>query len=79
MSRVVEQLLRAALALPDEEQLQLVAALVAAVDERGLRPFDDSWLEEIQRRSAEYEAGSVQPIPWTEVNERARQKVTRRG
>jgi putative addiction module component (TIGR02574 family) len=79
MSRDVDQLLQAALALPDEEQLQLVAALVAAVDERGLRPFDDSWLEEIRRRSAEYDAGSVQAIPWAEVKERARQKVTGRG
>jgi len=72
MSQGVSQLLQAALALPEEEQLQLVAALLAAVDERGLRPFDDSWLEEIQRRSAEYDSGSVQPIPWTEVKEGAR-------
>lgn len=79
MSQNVDQLLQAALALPDEEQLQLVAALVAAVDERGLRPFDDFWLEEIRRRSAEYDAGSVQAIPWAEVKEGARQKVTGRG
>jgi putative addiction module component (TIGR02574 family) len=63
MTQSVQQLLQSALALPDEEQLQLVAALLAAVDERGLRPFDDSWLAEIQRRSAEYDAGAVQPIP----------------
>ncbi len=79
MSRAVDQILQAALALPDEEQLQLVAALAAAVDERGLRPFDDSWLEEIRRRSAEYDAGSVQAIPWTEVKERARERVSPRG
>jgi putative addiction module component (TIGR02574 family) len=74
MSQGVQQLLQAALALSDEEQLQLVAALVAAVDERGLRPFDDSWLEEVQRRSAEYDAGGVEPIPWSEVKERARRE-----
>ncbi len=79
MSQGVSQLLQAALALPEEEQLQLVAALLAAVDERGLRPFDDSWLEEIRRRSAEYDSGSVQPIPWAEVKERARQQVPPRG
>ncbi|HTU91681.1 MAG TPA: addiction module protein [Gemmataceae bacterium] len=72
MNQTVEQLLQAALKLPDEEQLQLVSALTAAVEERGLRPFDDSWLEEIRRRSAEYDAGSIQAIPWAEVNERAR-------
>lgn len=79
MSQGVDQLLQAALALPDEEQLQLVAALVAAVEERGLRPFDDSWLVEIQRRSAEFDAGLVQPIPWSVVKERARREVLKRG
>ena len=73
----MENVLLAALALPDEEQLQLVAALLAAVDERGLRPFDDSWMAEIQRRSAEYDAGSVQPIPWAEVKEEARARFRR--
>jgi putative addiction module component (TIGR02574 family) len=79
MSRGVEQLLQAALALPDEEQLQLLAALLAAADERGLRPFDDTWLAEIQRRSAEFDAGAVKPIPWSEVKERARREVSPRG
>jgi putative addiction module component (TIGR02574 family) len=72
MNQNVEQLLQAALKLPDEDQLQLVSALTAAVEERGLRPFDDSWLEEIRRRSAEYDTGSVQAIAWSEVKERAR-------
>jgi putative addiction module component (TIGR02574 family) len=79
MNQTVEQLLQAALKLPDEEQLQLVSALTAAVEERGLRPFDDSWLEEIQRRSAEYDAGAVQAIPWAEVKERARQRTVGNG
>ena len=74
MNQAVDQLLQAALKLPDEEQLQLVSALTAAVEERGLRPFDDSWLEEIRRRSAECDAGSVQPIPWAQVKERARRR-----
>jgi putative addiction module component (TIGR02574 family) len=79
MSESVDRLLHAALDLPDEEQLQLVAALIAAVDERGLRPFDDAWMKEIQRRSAEYDAGSVQPISWAEVKERARRNVSAHG
>jgi putative addiction module component (TIGR02574 family) len=79
VNKTVEQLLQAALKLPDEEQLQLVSALTAAVEERGLRPFDDTWLEEIRRRSAEYDAGGVQPIPWAEVKERARQRKSRNG
>jgi putative addiction module component (TIGR02574 family) len=76
MSRDVEQLLEAALALSDDEQSQLVAALTAAVDERGLRPFDDSWPAEVRKRSAESDAGTVQTISRAEVKERARRALS---
>ncbi len=79
MNRTVEQVLQAALKLADEEQLQLVSALTAAMDERGLRPFDDAWLQEIRRRSDEYDAGSVTPISWAEVKERARKRIAGNG
>jgi putative addiction module component (TIGR02574 family) len=72
MTEAVDLLLQSALKLPDDDQLALLAALRSAVEERGLRPFDDSWREEIARRSAEYDAGQVQPIPWSQVEERAR-------
>jgi putative addiction module component (TIGR02574 family) len=74
MQRNVDQILQAALSLPDEEQLRLVSALTAAVEERGLRPFDDWWLGEIERRSAEYETGGVQATPWADVQKRARRQ-----
>jgi putative addiction module component (TIGR02574 family) len=76
MNASVEHLLQEALKLPDEQQLQLVSALVSAVEQRRLRPFDDFWLHEIKRRSAEYDAGTIQAIPWAEVKECARRKVT---
>jgi putative addiction module component (TIGR02574 family) len=79
MGQGVQELFQAALELSDEEQLQLVAALVAAVDERGLHPFDDSWLEEVRRRSTEYDDGGVKPIPWAEVKDRARREPLSRG
>jgi putative addiction module component (TIGR02574 family) len=78
MQQNVDQLLQAAMSLPDEDQLRLVSALAAAVEERGLRPFDDGWLGEIQRRSAKYDAGTVQAISWSEVKERARRQVSGR-
>lgn len=75
MNQAVEQLLQAALKLPDEDQLQLVSALTSAVEGRGLRPFDDSWLEEIKRRSAEFDAGTLRGVPWSEVKERTTRTV----
>ncbi len=79
MSQGVQDLFQAALALSDEEQLQLLPALGAAADERGLRPADDAWLAEVQRRSAEYDVGGIEPIPWAEVKERARRELPDRG
>jgi putative addiction module component (TIGR02574 family) len=76
MSDRVRQLLDQVLGLSDEEQLELVAALSSAFDERGLRPFDESWLAEIQRRSAEFDSGSVQAIPWAEVRQKGRQQAS---
>ena len=75
MSEKVDQLLESALQLPDEEKLELLAALTTAIEERGLRPFDDSWLEEIERRSAEFDAGKVSATPWEEVKQRVHRKV----
>ena len=71
MGEQVDRLLQAALTLPDEDQLQLLDALAAALDERGVRPFDESWVAEIERRSAEYDAGAIQAVPWPQVRARA--------
>ena len=79
MTQQAQELLDSALSLAEDDQMQLVAALLSAVDERGWRPFDDAALAEIQRRSAEYDAGGVTPIPWEEVKERARREVGRHG
>ena len=79
MSPVTEQLLQAALALPEEERLELVEALLASQDSPGELPFDPAWLSEVQRRSAEIEAGTVQLTPWVVVRERVRQRLEGRS
>ncbi len=70
-----EQLLEAALALPDDERLELVEALAASLQPEDRVPFDESWHEVIQRRSAELRTGAVQPVPWSEVKTRAWEKL----
>lgn len=75
MSARVDQLLESVLQLPDEEKLELLSALTTAIEERGLRPFDEIWLEEIERRSAEYDAGKMTAAPWDEVKQRVHRKV----
>ena len=72
MSPGAEQILQSALALPEAEQVELIEAMIAALDLASPEPLDDAWMAEIRRRSAELDAGQVTPIPWSEVRQRAR-------
>ena len=75
MSATVEQLVQAALALPEEERLELIEVLLDSQDRASNLPFDPAWLPELQRRSDEIEAGTVSTAPWSVVRERVRQRV----
>jgi putative addiction module component (TIGR02574 family) len=75
MSPTTEQLLDAALALPDEDRLELVEALAASLRPTDRPPFDESWRAVIQRRSAELRRGEVVPVPWEEVKRKARENA----
>jgi putative addiction module component (TIGR02574 family) len=70
MTQTAEQVLTAALRLPDEERLELVEALIVSFQPPDQAPFDDSWREVIRRRSAELASGQVIPVPWAEVKRR---------
>jgi putative addiction module component (TIGR02574 family) len=74
MNPVTEQLLQAALALPEEERLKLVEALLSSQSSSDEPPFDPAWLPEIQRRSAEIDSGTVQLTAWTVVRDRVRRR-----
>jgi putative addiction module component (TIGR02574 family) len=67
MSSNAEQVLQTALLLPSAEQIELIEALIAAQDGADPQPLDDAWMKEIQRRSAEFDAGNITPIPCPEV------------
>jgi putative addiction module component (TIGR02574 family) len=75
MSSATEQVLTAALALPDGDRFELVEALIASFQPTDRPPFDESWRAVIQRRSAELRSGAATPIPWEEVKRRAREKA----
>jgi putative addiction module component (TIGR02574 family) len=79
MSPAAEQLLQSVLALPEDERLELVEALLAKSDQALTRPFDDAWLAEVQRRSAEIDAGTAVLTPWPEVKRRVRQRLEGRS
>jgi putative addiction module component (TIGR02574 family) len=77
MNSTIEQLLNAALALPDEDRLEVAEALIVSLQPSDQPPFDDSWREIIQRRSADLLSGTVTPIAWDEVKRRARENTRR--
>ena len=79
MSPGTEQLFQAVLALPEDERSELIEALLTSQDQPDELPFDPEWLAEIQRRSAETDAGSVQFTPWSIVRERVRQRLEGRS
>ena len=75
MSATVEQLLNAALTLPEDDRLQLVEALIVSLEPEDQPPFDESWREVVQRRSSELRSGQVSAIPWADVKQQGREQL----
>jgi putative addiction module component (TIGR02574 family) len=75
----IDQVLQPALTLPDAQRAELVDALVGTLQPEDGLPFDDHWLGEIARRSAEYDQGLVKAIPWEEVKARTRKQISPDG
>ena len=53
--------------LPLVDRIQLIEALWDTVPADCLPPLTDEWIAEIQRRSAEYDSGLVQTVPWEQI------------
>lgn len=66
-----EALLADASRLSVSERIQLIEALWDTVPADCLPPLSNEWLEEIQRRSAEFDSGSVRTVPWEKIRAEA--------
>ena len=62
-----ETVLAEASHLPVAERLHLIEALWDTVPADALPPLSDEWVAEIERRSAEFDSGSVQTVPWEQI------------
>ena len=67
----IEAILASAKQLSVDERLELIDALWETVPTNALPPLSDEWLAEIERRSAELDAGTVTTIPWEQVRDEA--------
>jgi putative addiction module component (TIGR02574 family) len=53
--------------LPVAQRVELIEALWDTVPDDALPPLSAEWLSEIDRRSAEFDAGAVTAIPWEQI------------
>jgi putative addiction module component (TIGR02574 family) len=67
MNTITEQLIDAAIALPTEERVELVEAVLTSLAPNDRPPFDESWREVIQQRSRELKSGQVIAVPWADI------------
>ena len=62
-----ETLLADASLLPATDRIQLIEALWDTLPTDSAPSLSDEWRDEIQRRSAEYDSGSVATTPWEQI------------
>jgi putative addiction module component (TIGR02574 family) len=70
-----ETLLADATRLPIADRVQLIEDLWDTLPSDALLPMSDEWIAEIQRRSAEYDSGSVETVSWEQVKAEALRRV----
>ena len=67
MTRAVEELYEQASHLPAEDRAELAGKLLESIEDPPDEGVEEAWAAEIERRMAEYRAGRIKTIPWSEV------------
>ncbi len=70
-----ETLLADATRLPVADRIQLIDAIWATLPAEALPALSDEWTTEIRRRSAEYDSGCVETVPWEQIKAEALGRV----
>jgi putative addiction module component (TIGR02574 family) len=71
------KVLEAALALPVDERAELAREIIASLDGSPDEGADDAWIDEIDRRVREVEAGTVETVDWPEAERRVMERLRR--
>jgi putative addiction module component (TIGR02574 family) len=79
MSPTLETLYQAALALPEEDRVELADRLLGTLSPDAPSQLHPAWRAELKRRSNQIEVGEVAPIPWDEVRRQAWEAVAEEG
>jgi len=70
MSRAVRELYEKASELAPNDRAELAGLLLESIEEPSDEGVEEAWAAEIERRMAEFRAGRVKTIPWSEVRAR---------
>jgi putative addiction module component (TIGR02574 family) len=79
MARAIADIEREIRALPDGEKERLLRALLEELDGPPDPGAEQAWLDEIQRRSREFDSGLIEAIPADKVFSDLRAKLARRS
>jgi putative addiction module component (TIGR02574 family) len=77
MARAISEIESEIRGLDRSAQEQLLRALLEELDGPADMNADRAWLDEVQRRSAEFDEGLIRTIPAEEVFERVRARLKR--
>jgi putative addiction module component (TIGR02574 family) len=73
-------IIKAALELPPEERERIVIELSASLSgDFASKEIEAVWLDEIERRSQEIDAGTAELVDWSEVRKKIAQRRARRA
>jgi putative addiction module component (TIGR02574 family) len=67
MSRSLNEVFQEAARLPERDRATLAGLLIETLDPVSESDVEAAWSEEIKRRIAEIDAGTVELIPWEDV------------
>lgn len=67
MNTKSQEVLQAALSLPESDRATIAASLIQSLDTQTDAEVDAAWAVEIQRRLEAIDKGEVQLIPWDDV------------
>ncbi len=67
MTNAVRELYDQAAELPAEDRAELAGLLLESLEEERDPGVEDAWAAEVARRMADYRAGRVKTVSWTEL------------
>jgi putative addiction module component (TIGR02574 family) len=70
MSRAVQDLYEKASELTPDDRAELAGLLLESIEEPPDEGVEEAWAAEIEKRMADFRAGRVKTIPWSEVRAR---------